>query len=201
MKKTLAVTLLCAMACTACSTAWLATLDSILAAAAPALINILQIVAVANGRAVNAAQVAKINDDAAAIKRLASDFATASAQAAPGVCSQLQASIGVYQQDQQLVLSTAQVSDTNTQTKITVLAGLVASTTDAILAVIPSCIVRPAGLPMKAALPVSVSRFVASYNTILTAKTGKPTVDALTASQKLPQHSKAFRVVTLGMVQ
>jgi hypothetical protein len=201
MRKTFAMTLAITMVCTACSTAWVATLDSILAAAAPALIDILQIVAVANGRAVNAAQVAKINDDAAAIKRLASDFATASAQASPGVCSQLQASIGTYQQDQQLVLSTAQVSDANTQMKITLLSDLVASTADAILAVIPSCQIRPAALSTKAAPPLSVTDFVTSYNAILTAKTGKPTVDALTVSLKLHQHSKLFRVVTLGLAQ
>jgi hypothetical protein len=40
-------------------------------------------------------------------------------QSAPGVCQQLQAAIGAYQTDQQLVLQVAQVSDLNTQTKIT----------------------------------------------------------------------------------
>ena len=45
MKKTcLSFALSLVLFCTACSTAWVSTLDSILAAAAPALINILQIV-------------------------------------------------------------------------------------------------------------------------------------------------------------
>ncbi len=60
MRKVLIVVLSLAMFCTACSTAWVLTLDSILAAAAPALINILQIVAVANGQPVNANLAAKI---------------------------------------------------------------------------------------------------------------------------------------------
>src|SRR5271156_5650024 len=77
MKKILVVVLSLAMFCTACSTAWVSTLDSILAAAAPALINILQIVAVANGQPVNSALAAKINADATAIKTLAADFASA----------------------------------------------------------------------------------------------------------------------------
>jgi len=108
-------------------------------AAAPALVNILQIVAVANGQPVNSNLEAKINADAAVIKTLAGDFAKASSSAAPTVCSQLQAAISTYQADQQLVLSAAQVSDLNTQTKITLLAGLVADTVQSIAAVIPAC--------------------------------------------------------------
>jgi hypothetical protein len=71
MRKVLVVALSLSMFCTACSTAWVSTLDSILAAAAPALINILQIVAVANGQPVNATLAAKINADATIIKTLA----------------------------------------------------------------------------------------------------------------------------------
>jgi hypothetical protein len=102
MKKIFVVVLSLAMSCTACSTAWVSTLDSILAAAAPALINILQIVAVANGQSVNSGLTAKINTDAAVIKTLAGDFAMASSLAAPGVCSQLQVAVNTYQADQTL---------------------------------------------------------------------------------------------------
>jgi hypothetical protein len=70
MRKGLVVALSLAMFCTGCSTAWVTILDSILAAAAPALINILQIVAMANGQPVNSNLTAKINADAAVIKTL-----------------------------------------------------------------------------------------------------------------------------------
>lgn len=54
MKKILIAAILAAtVTLTGCSTAWVSTLDSILAAAAPALINILQIVAVAEGKPMN----------------------------------------------------------------------------------------------------------------------------------------------------
>ena len=82
---------------------------------------------------------AKINTDATAIKTLAADFAKVSSGSAPGVCQKLQAAVSAYQADQQLVLQVAQVSDPNTQTKITLLADLVAGTVNAITAVIPSC--------------------------------------------------------------
>ena len=86
MRKLLVVALSLAMFCTACSTAWVVTLDSILAAAAPALINILQIVAVANGRPVNSNLTAKTNTDVADIKTLAADFTKLSTGSASGVC-------------------------------------------------------------------------------------------------------------------
>jgi hypothetical protein len=200
MKKLLAASLLLAVFCTACSTAWVSTLDSILAAAAPALINILEIVAVASGQPVNALQVAKINADATAIKTLASDLATASSIAAPGVCSQLQAAIGTYEQDQQLVLSAAHVGDANTQTKIGLLSGLVAGTVDTILTVIPSCYASQSAAFAVAPAP-GLKNFVTNYNAILTAKTGNAAVDALTVNRKLHQHSKVIRLTTFGMLQ
>jgi len=127
MKKVFVVVLSIVMFASACSTAWVSTLDSILSAAGPALIDILQIVTVANGQPVNGNLVAKIDADATVIKTLATDYAKASSSSAPGICQQLQAAVGVYQNDQQLVLEVSQVSDSNTQTKITLLANLVVS--------------------------------------------------------------------------
>jgi hypothetical protein len=196
MRNVLVIALSLAMLCTACSTAWVSTLDSILAAAAPALVNILQIVALANAQPVNSNLEAKINADATVIKTLASDFAKASSSAAPGVCSQLNAAIGDYQADQALVMQVAQVSDPNTQTKITLLADLVTGTVQAITAVIPSC--QANAQVFKTSLPYSLSTFVAHYNSILVAPTGNRAVDAATGKLKLHQHSKIVRVLTFG---
>jgi hypothetical protein len=195
MKTILIVALSLTMFCTACSTAWVSTLDSILAAAAPALIDILQIVAVANGEPVNSNLEAKINADATVIKTLAVDFAKASSSAAPGVCSQLSAAVGAYQEDQALVLQVAQVSDSNTQTKITLLANLVAGTVQAVTAVIPSC---NNAASFRAVPPYSLSTFVVHYNSILVAPTGNRAVDIATRKLELHQHSKIVRVVTFG---
>src|ERR1700716_400845 len=201
IRKTLVIVLSLAMVCTACSTAWVSTLDSILAAAAPALVNILQIVAVANAQPVNANLAAKIDADATSIKTLAGDFAKASSGSAPGVCQQLQAAVNVYQADQQLVLQIAQVGDSNTQTKITLLADLVAGTVDAILAVIPSCQNVAVTRNMKTAPSYSVSTLADHYNSILLAPTGNAAVDAATPSLKLHRHSKLVRAVTFGRLE
>jgi hypothetical protein len=201
MRKALIVVLSLAMLCAACSTAWVSTLDSILAAAAPALINILQIVAVANGRPVNANLAAKINADATIIKTLAGDFAKVSSGSSAGVCQQLQAAVSVYQTDQQLVLQIAHVGDSNTQTKITLLADLVAGTVNAILAVIPSCQNATVARNMKTAASYNVSTFADHYNSILLVPTGNAAVDAATPKLKLHQHSKLVRAVTFGRLE
>jgi hypothetical protein len=201
MKKSLIVALLLAMICTGCSTAWVSTLDSILAAAAPALINILQIVAVANGLPMNTNLEAKINADAAVIKTLATNFANASTSVAPGACQQLQAAVSTYQADQQLVLQVAQVTDPATQTKITLLTNLVAGTVDAITAVIPSCQNAAMAQNSKVSAPYAVSTFAAHYNSILVAKTGNAAVDAMTPELKLHTHSKLVRIASFGRLQ
>lgn len=201
MKKTLAVALTCAMFGTACSTAWVATVDSILAAAAPALINILQIVAVANGQPLNTNLAARVGADSTLIRTLAADFAKASSGSAPAVCQQLQAAVSVYEADQQLVLQAAQVSDSNTQSKIMLLAGLVAGTVNAIAGAIPPCQQTFSPRRMEAAAPYQVSTFAAHYNSILVAKTGNAAVDAITPELKLHQRSRLLQAVTFGKFQ
>lgn len=200
-KQALVVVVSFAIFSTGCSTAWISTLDSILAAAAPALINILQIVAVANGKPMNSNLAAKINADTAAIKTLAADFVKASSASAPGVCQQLQAAVSAYQADQQLVLQVAQVSDSNTQTKITLLSDLVASTLSAITAVIPSCQNASANRSVKIAVPYNAATFADHYNSILLSPTGNAAVDAATPKLKLHRHSKFFRSLTFGRLQ
>lgn len=187
-----------------CSTAWVTTFDNILVAAAPALVNILNIVAIAEGKPVDAALVTKVNADAANLKTLASDFANASAAAAPGACSQLQAAINTYSADEAAVLQIAQVSNPATQQKVATLSALVAGTVSAILAVIPSCSAPPAALKAEFAgkgVPLPLSSFVSSYNSVLVQKTGDANVDAYTAKHKIHVHSKFMRVITIGKLQ
>jgi hypothetical protein len=184
---------------TACSTAWVSTLDSILSAAAPALIDILQIVAVANGQPANGTLAAKISSDATVIKTLAADFAK---DGSTNACTTLQNAIATYQVDQNLVLGVAQVSNSATQTKIALLSDLVAGAVTAVLAVIPQC-QAPASLAksVKAGPPLKLRTFVADYNAVLITKTGNLAVDAVTPKLQIHQHSKAVRVLTFGYLK
>lgn len=185
-----------------CSTAWISTLDNILAAAAPALINILNIISIAKGQPLNAALAAKINVDAANVKTLAADFSAASASAAPTACAQLQAAVGIYSADETTVLSLANVSDPATQQKIEILSALVAGTVTEVLAVIPNCqqaATMRASLEKKS-VPLPLSSFVQSYNDNLVVPVGSPAVDSFTRSHKIHAHSKLIRVLSLGHV-
>ncbi len=195
------IALMLAIVCSGCSTAWIVTLDSILAAAAPALINILQIVAVAQGAPLNTSLVTKINSDAGVLKTLAADFAKASSASTPGVCQQLQAAIGVYAGDQQLVLQAAQVNDPNTQIKITALVDLVAGTVSAITAAIPSCQNVAAPSARNLAAPFHIKSFVQDYNKLLVARTGNDAVDAATPGLTLHRHSAIIRIATFGRLR
>ena len=132
-------------------------------------------------------------------KRWPGILRSASSGSAPGVCQQLQAAVGTYQADQQLVLQVAQVSDANTQTKITLLAGLVAGTVNAITAVIPSCQNAASRLGLSGCPSLQRVQFTAHYNSILVAPTGNPNVD--TATRKLKLHralDRSARSMTLG---
>jgi len=186
-----------------CSVTWVTTLDNILVAAAPALINILNIIAIAKGTPVNTSLAAKITADAATIKTLSADFAAASAAAAPTACAQLQAGIGVYAADESEVMALAAVSDPATQTKIETLSALVAGTVTGILAVIPNCAQASSMMASMSgkAVPLPLKTFVKSYNSTLTVKTGNIAVDAFTKSHKIHVHSKFVRVASLGFAE
>lgn len=200
MKKLLALLVMFTVLTTACSTAWVTTLDSIVAAAAPALINVLQIVAVAEGKPFDAVTSAKINADAAALTSFSNDFAKASASAAPDACAQLTAAVTVFGQDIATVESVAQVSNPQVQTKIALLLGLSAGTIRAITAVIPAC-QAPAPAALAAAPPLSLQNYVADYNAILKTKTGVASVDKLTPKLKLHQHGKVIRYASFGLLK
>jgi len=199
MKTLLALILSFTILLTGCSPAFVTTIDTIISVAGPALINILEIVAISKGVPVDQGLVTKVNTDVTNIKTLVNDFANASSTASPGVCAQLQAAISQYQADQTLILSTAQVSDPATQTKITLLSNLVAGTVQGILTVLPQCQAPKATFGAKS--PLDVKNFVTSYNAILTAKTGNPAIDALTAKRKLHEHGKFARYASLGMLK
>jgi hypothetical protein len=186
-----------------CSAAWTTTFDNILVAAAPALVDIISIVDIAEGKPLDSALINKVNADATSLKVLAADFAAASAAAAPAACAQLEAAVQTYAADEATVASLAQVSDPATQAKVETLVALVAGTIAAITAVIPAC-QTPAQLKAtlnNTAVAVPLKTFVTSFDTVLVTKTGNAKVDAFTKSHKVHVHSKFVRIVTFGRAE
>lgn len=187
---------------TACGN-WLTELDSILAAAAPALINILQIAALAEGKTVDAALETKINGDAALLKTELANYNSAVASAQPSICPQVQAALNTYEADLPAVLAAAQVSNQNTASKIESLSALIVGVFGTIEPLIPGC-----QLPVNAAAksrfrsqPTDLKTFKSSYNGVLTSPVGIPAVDAATPKMRLPEHSRAMRYLTFGIAK
>jgi hypothetical protein len=206
MRKLLTVALIGTMFLTGCSTAWLTTAESILAAAAPALINILEIAALAEGKPVNANLAAKVNGDAAALTTILKDYSAAAKSAQPQICPQLQAALTTYESDLPAVLSVAQVSNPNVASKIEIISSLVVGVFGSIEPLIPGCqaptapAVRAMTMKLQPAA-VDVKTFIDAYNGALVSPTGNPSVDKATPKMKLYHHSKAVRVLTLGIAK
>src|SRR5271167_4714394 len=117
-KATLACVLCLALFVQGCTLPpWVGEVGTIVSTLAPAVINILQIISIAEGKPISATLAAKITADAANIKVLATDFATASAAAAPASCAQLQAGLATFSADEQTVLSLVNIADPVTQQK------------------------------------------------------------------------------------
>jgi hypothetical protein len=177
--------------------AWVGQVGTIVAALAPAVINILQIIALAEGKPFNKSLGDKITADAANIKVLANDFATASAAAAPNACAQLKAGLATFGADQATVNSLIQVADPATQAKASLLFNLTNGAFSTVEALIPSCN-APAALReslAKATPLVDGNKFVTTYNAALVVPTGKASVDAYTKSHKIHAHNLFVRML------
>lgn len=165
---------------------------------APAVLNILEIVAIFKGVPVDPNIPNRIQTDVTLLEKLYTDYQTATGTSQAGIRNEINAAFSVLNSDIASVLTIAQVSDKNTQLKVTALVGLVQTAVLIAEAAIPS----PASAA-QAVTPISLnaSGFVDSYNKILTAKTGNSAVDKYTSSHKIHIHSKLVRAVTLGQAK
>ena len=187
-----------------CSTAWISEVDNILAAVAPALINVLNIIAVAEGKPLDAALAAKINADAANLKIVATDLSTATAAAAPTACAQTQAAANSLTADAQAVLAVVQVSSAKSTTNALLVFNAADAIVNTVVGLLPSC---------AAPVPVAKATFLAkaqaldsktllhAYNAALSKKTGLALVDAYNKNHKLPVHGRFVHIITLDRVK
>jgi hypothetical protein len=172
--------------------------DAYLNVIGPAVLDVLQIVAVFSGKAANTSISDKVSADVAAIEKLYADYQSAAASQKAGVQGEIQAAFTTLNSDLGSVFQLAQVSDKNTQAKITVLVGLIETGVNLALAVINPP-VAAASLKGAQSPSLTAAQLVSSFNATLTAKTGNAKVDALTPKlAKLHVHGKFVRMVTFG---
>jgi hypothetical protein len=179
-----------------CSLAWVGTLDTILAAAAPALNNVITIIALAKNQPVNQALEDKITKDAANLKTLASDFAKASGTN-PTTCQEVQAGVAVFNDDAAVVLQLVQASGSS---NIAAIFQAADAFVVIIVGLIPSCAspsALKAGIPARVA-KVDVNAMVDHYNEVLTTKSGNAAVDAYAKANRVHAHSSIARILSFG---
>lgn len=185
-----------------CSLAWVGTLDTVLAAAAPALNNVIAIVDLAQNKPVNTTLQAKITADAANLKTLATAFANASGTN-PTSCQEVQAAVNVLNDDSAVVLQLVQASGSS---NIAAIFSAADAFVTVIVGLIPAC-KTPAQVSASRAKAAAVAstvdanKLIANYNAVLTKPTGDPKVDAFTKANQVHVHSKFVRVVTFGKKQ
>ena len=185
-----------------CSVTWVGTVDKLLAVAAPALNNILSIVSLATNKPVNQALEDKITQDAANLKKLAADFASASGSNAPTACQELQAGVAVLNDDAATVLSIVQ-SIGPAGGNLAAIFAAADSFVIAIVALIPSC-KTPAALRLsipKAVAAIDSNKMVSTYNAVLVVPSGNAKVDEYAKSHKIHAHSKVVRILSFGKLK
>ena len=167
MKKTILALVLCsAIALTACVAAALA--DTIISIAAPALNNILTVIAISENKPVNATLEAKITADATGLENVVNSFGTS----AGTTCQQIEADLSTFQNDIGTVEQIVQISNPGTQAKVADIVALVVSTFDAFAVHFGSCSATAAAASarvsqLKVAPATTVPEFVSRYNALM----------------------------------
>lgn len=163
----------------------------------PAVGVILQIVALSKGTTANLALQTKVDADTAALNKLYEDFESSATANKGSVDAEINGAFSTLQNDLSQVFVLAQVSNPNTQNKLTSLVGLIQGLVQIAEAAVPST--APAALAKAPA--VSADQFIKTWNKTLTAKTGDAKVDAFTASHQYHRHNAFVRMLTFGKAQ
>lgn len=173
--------------------------NQILNEVGPAVVTVLQIVALVEGSPANGSIGPKISSDVAAIEQLHSDFSNAATANKASIVAELNAAFTTLQLDLTTIFKLAAVKDTATQIKITALLQLITSAVQIAENAVPNLNVTPAiKITYASKVQFTPAEFVDSYNKLLIAKTGIARVDAYTPTRKLHLHSKLARTISLG---
>ena len=195
----------------ACSTAWIAEAEQIVATLIPASANIIALVAALQGKGVSAGDLRTVQNEGAdlqLVQSLITAYQKADAAAKPGILSQIQVAIGTVQASLQGILPALHIQDTATQTKITAVVGVLLSEVQSLAAIVPLVSANTPTLAAKGAVrmgqaqtPLTAREFVSSFNATLTAKTGNAELDRVSAGLRFHEHGKVARWATAGLLK
>lgn len=196
---------LCAtMVLTACSTAWITEAEEIVAALIPAAANLLTLIEALDGKGVSTQDLQTMQSastqaqtDLQLINTLVTQYQQATdAVTQATLLAKIQTAITTVQTNLSALLPALHITDAATQAKVAAVIGLILAEVQSLEAIIPlvqspatsSITVAKASGTLKTKKvkpPLSASQFRASYNAIMTAKTGNATLDGAAAKCKL----------------
>lgn len=196
-KKILSIALACGLTLgtVACSTSWLSTFDGYLSIAGPILIQILEIVSLANGHAVSPTLVAKINADQTALNQVAASVQTANSTDIKGACQAFNLGVNTFVGDLSAVEQLTNVTNPNTQNEINAAVAIAKETFQEIETPIASCAAASSQMEAEFVLKAGASN-VKSANQVL--KAFNATVDA---KHQVHFHDKFVRYASFGHLQ
>lgn len=197
--KFLALTLSLAMLATGCSAAWFSTFQGYLAIAAPAVINVLEIIALARGTVINPATLAKINGDSTALQSLAKSVADATSQNLPNACFAFNAGVKTFAADIPTLEQIGNIGNATTQAQVEDAIVLLQNTITEIETPIAACQgsspkMASYSAAVAAAHVKSPSDFTTQYNTIMKRQ-------GATKKYQVHIHGWLVRKATLGMAK
>lgn len=160
----------------------------------PAVLNVLEIVALFQGSQVDQTIPAKINADVAAITKLYTDFQAASGANKGNIQKEITAEFAVLNSDLSSVFTLAHVSNPNTQSKITALLGLIETSVT-----LAEDFITPPATTATNSYKLTDNQLIDSYNKVLVARTGIKPVDDYTAKHEIHKHNFLVRHMTFGM--
>jgi hypothetical protein len=201
----LAVILCGTLIWTACSTAWIAQAEEIVAALIPAAANLITLITALQGHGASAHDLQLIESastqaqtDLQLINTLITQYQQATdAATQTSLVAKIQTAIASVQSDLSGLLAALHIFDAATQSKVTAVIGLILAEVQSLEAILPlvhsGASVARASAALKAGKvkpPLTAGEFRASYNTIMAAKTGNATLDGAAARFKL--HGPGF---------
>jgi hypothetical protein len=199
--RALSALVLCAtMILTACSTAWIAEAEQIVAALIPAAANLITLIVAVQGKGVSTADLQLIQNSSAQAQtdlQLIGTLITQYQQAVDAatqatLLTKIQTAIATVQSNLSGLLAALHISDAATEAKVTAVIGLILSEVQSLAAIIPLVHSSSSTEQVSVALetgkikaPLTASQFRRSYNAIMTAKTGNAALDGASAKCRL----------------
>jgi hypothetical protein len=159
------------------------------------------------------------------IQSLIGQYEAADAAGKAGILSKIQNAMATAEANLNAILPALHIKDAATEAKIQAVVGLCLAELESLEAIVP--VAQPAtqnvsrigaaggsqsfhavgnsaaqvGQPAATRAPLSASEFAASYNKVMTAKTGNAELDRATVKLAIRRHSKFVRWASAGMVK